>query len=50
MLQDKMEEKNQEIQRLKDELQKKRFMEDGRRDAAPNRKDSADMLLREDAV
>ncbi|KAK7291613.1 hypothetical protein RIF29_06904 [Crotalaria pallida] len=43
MLQGKMEERDEEIQRLKDELQKKRSMEQGRTEAASNREDSDEM-------
>ncbi|KAJ1378189.1 WTAP/Mum2 family [Sesbania bispinosa] len=43
MLQDKLEEKDQEIQRLKTELQQKSLTEDGRSDAAFNRNDSDEM-------
>ncbi|XP_061360393.1 FKBP12-interacting protein of 37 kDa-like [Gastrolobium bilobum] len=49
MLQDKLEDKDQEIQRLKDELQQKSFMEDERTDAASNRKDIDEIIPAEDA-
>lgn len=39
MLQEKVDEKDQEIQRLKDELQRKGLTENGRIDAISNRKD-----------
>lgn len=49
MLQDKLEEKDQEIQRLKNELQQKNLTEDGRNDAAANRSDSDKIVTEEDA-
>ncbi|KAJ1377425.1 FKBP12-interacting protein of 37 kDa, partial [Sesbania bispinosa] len=48
MLQDKLEEKDLVIQRLKDELQQKSSMENGRTDAASNRKDIDEMIPTED--
>lgn len=49
MLQEKLEDKDQEIQRLKQELQQKNLMEDVRLDAAPNRNDSDEMVPKEAA-
>ncbi|KAJ1385065.1 WTAP/Mum2 family [Sesbania bispinosa] len=49
MLQDKLEEKDQEIQRLKTELQQKSLTEDGRSDAAFNRNDSDEKIPGEEA-
>lgn len=49
MLQDKLEEKDEEIQRLKGELQQKSFTENGRTDVASNRKDIDEMIPTEDA-
>lgn len=48
MLQEKLEEKDQEIQRLKDELQQKGSMEDERTEAASDR-NTDEMIPREDA-
>lgn len=49
MLQDKLEEKDEEIQRLKGELQQKSFTENGRTDGASNRKVIDEMIPTEDA-
>ncbi|KAK7265655.1 hypothetical protein RJT34_33278 [Clitoria ternatea] len=50
MLQDKVDEKDQEIQRLKDELQQRSLVEEyGRTDPAPNSKDVDEMVPLEDA-
>lgn len=46
MLQDKLEEKDQEIQRLKHELQQKNLTEDGK---SENRNDS-DKMIPEEAI
>ena len=49
MLQEKLEEKGQESQRLKGELQQKGYMEDGRTEALSNRKNTDEIILKEDA-
>ncbi|XP_057417143.1 FKBP12-interacting protein of 37 kDa-like isoform X2 [Lotus japonicus] len=49
MLQEKLEEKNQEIQRLKAELQQESCMENGSTEAAANGKDNGEMIPAEDA-
>lgn len=49
MLQDKLEEKDQEAQRLKQELQQETLMEEGKPDAAFNQNDSDEMITAEAA-
>ncbi|OIW18333.1 hypothetical protein TanjilG_31473 [Lupinus angustifolius] len=49
MLQGKMEEKDQEIQKLKDALRQKRCMKEGKTDVASHKKDSDEMVPREEA-
>ena len=49
MLQEKLEERGQESQRLKGELQQKGYMEDGRTEALSNRKNTDEIILKEDA-
>ena len=49
MLQEKLEEKGQESQRLKGELQQKCYIEDGRTEVLSNRKNTDEIILKEDA-
>lgn len=49
MLQNKLEEKDHEIQRLKDELQPKSLAEDGTTDPASNTVDADETIMTEDA-